>query len=104
MLGRWETEEMAVTETNQIVKPIRPRRTHWARVVFYVVLFAWNAYFVGAMGYTVWMRHHPHVETGQNNVVLSLEVYSLILGNLRILGTSLLVRRLSRRQQTSTLA
>ena len=104
MLSKWETGEVAVIETSGAVKPTRPRSTPWARVVFYVVLFAWNAYFLGAMAYTVWMRHHPHVETGQNNLVLSLEVWSLILGNLMILGTGLLVRRLARRRQPSTVA
>jgi len=95
---------MTLVEANEVADPERRSRTPWARVAFYLALIAWNTYFVGGMIYTLWMGHHPNVQTGRNNVVLSLELYSLVLGNLVILGVGFVVRRLARRRQSSTLA
>ena len=69
-----------------------------------MVLITWNTYFLGAIVYSIWMRHHPHVQSGQSDVVLSVEIYSLVLGNLVILGLGFIVRRTARRKRSLPVA
>jgi hypothetical protein len=68
-----------------------------------VILFAWNAYVLVAFAYTLWMRHHPHIQSGANNVVLSLELNLFIVGNLVIIATGAIARQLAGRRQRSDL-
>jgi hypothetical protein len=76
-------------------------RPRWARVSFILILVAWNAYLLAGFAYTLWMRHHPHIQSATNNVVLSLEFDLFIVGNLAIVATGVIVRRLARRRHRS---
>jgi hypothetical protein len=88
---------MTILATQDVAGAAEGHKSCWTRVVFYVALVAWNAYFLAGIAYTVWMRHHPHVQPGANNAVLSLLLDFLVLGNLVILGVGFIVRRLARR-------
>ncbi len=92
---------MAAVDSGEVRAGGHRRSPTWARVSFYLLLFAWNAYFLGGIAYTIWMRHHPNVQAGQNNVVLSLLFDLLVVGNLVILGLGFIVYRLIRRRRSS---
>ncbi len=95
---------MAVAEVNEGLRLAQRGGTSRIKVAFYVVLIAWNAYFIGAIVYSLWMRHHPKVQSGQTDVVLSVEIYALVLGNLAIFGAGLVARRIASRRASSSAA
>jgi hypothetical protein len=78
-----------------------PRR---ARASFFLILIAWDAYLLVGFAYTLWMRHHPHIQSATNNVVLSVELDLFIVGNLVIVATGMIVRQIARRRQRSDVA
>jgi hypothetical protein len=94
---------MAVLTTNN-ERDRKGRMQHWARKAFFLVLFAWNVLVLSGVAYTLWIRHHPRIQTGASNVVLSVELDLLIVGNLVILAVGLIVRQIARRRPTSTVA
>ena len=79
-------------------------RPRWARVSFFLILLAWNAYLLVDVAYTLWMRHHPHIQPATNNVVLSVELDLFLVGNLIIVATGAIVRQITRRRQRSEMA
>jgi hypothetical protein len=75
-------------------------RSRLARHFFLLILFVWNAYLLGGVVYTLWMRHHPHIQSAVDHVVLSLELDLFIVGNLVIVGTGAIVRQIARRRRS----
>jgi len=73
----------------------------WARASFFLILSVWNMYLLVGFAYTLWMRHHPHIQSATNNVVLSVELDLFIVGNLVIVATGATVRHLAKRRQRS---
>jgi hypothetical protein len=95
---------MAVASTSDVASETQPHGARWGRATFFVVLSIWNICLLGSMAYTLWTRHHPNIQAGQNNVALSVELYSLVLGNIAIPGLGYVAHRLARRRRLLTVA
>jgi len=72
--------------------------------VFVALLVGWNAFWLGCIGYAIWMRHHPNVQAWQTNLQWTVAVWAIVMGSLAILGVGAIVRRIARRPRTSTVA
>lgn len=91
---------MPVFTAHEVKTRRESSRPQWARILFFLILFAWNAYLLVGFAYTLWMRHHPHIQSATNNVVLSVELDLFIVGNLLIVGTGAIVRQIARRRRS----
>jgi hypothetical protein len=77
------------------------RKRQWARISFFLILAAWNVYLLVGAVYTLWMRHHPHIQPATNTLVLSVLLDLFVVGSVVIVAAGAIVRQLARRRQRS---
>jgi hypothetical protein len=112
--GGWENEGVASPGPTRIEREPgwalvwrerapKPKRLTRKRL-FVALLVGWNAFWLGCIGYTAWMRHHPNVQAWQTNLQWTIALWAIGMGSLVILGVGAIVRWIVRRPRSSTVA